>query len=241
VPVSFSFSALSHLDVVCDNARSHAPFQDPYLALHTTSETSSCTSELEEAEDAASCGVAPQCISPARGLTRWGSQEDLISNVRPRLPSRSTAADSPILWPHETPDLILPPQLQLPPPPCPNIISRSPLDTKIHRIRSRWNSHIVGVDGNNLNGGNDHSTDGKATGKISLSQHTLPRRRMDCFEEIKLPHVSDTPGHLVDDVMDFLSCVPSSTQAQGSLWKEVSIQPTINTQRLQDISNRGHH
>jgi hypothetical protein len=225
--VSFSFSGLSHLEVVCDNARSHAPFQDPYLALQSISEASSCASELEQAEDAACGSGPPQCISPARGLTRWGSQEDLISNMGPKPPSRSTAADSPISWCHESPPLLLPP------PPCPTIISSSALETRIHRIRSRWNSHI-GVNSSSLNDDGDQNADGKAIGKICLSP-TLPLRRMDCHEEIKLPHLSDSLGHTVDDAKSWLPCVPS-TRSEGSFWKSILRQPAT-TQRLEDISN----
>jgi hypothetical protein len=230
--ISFSFDALAHLQVVCDNARSHAPFHDPYLiALQSASEASSCASELEQAEDAAFGGGEPQCISPARGLTRWGSQQDLISNTGPKPPSRSTAADSPISWCYEGPTLL---PLPLPPPPCPNIISSSPLETRIHRIRSRWNSHSSGCYDKDLNDDNDHIRDGKAIGKISLSP-TLPRRLVDCPEEIKLPRFSDSLGyHAAGDSKDWLPCVPA-TRSEGSLLKTV-LHQLKTTQRLEDIS-----
>ncbi|CAB9521573.1 expressed unknown protein [Seminavis robusta] len=191
----FSFTAFDGLEIVVDNARSHAPLI-----------TSDASSQGSSSEDEEMMAHHHQPLSPARGLTRWGSQEDLISNIVPKPPSRPST-DSPIPTTcttntdNQTSDEENSSCLREPP---------SNRDTRIHRIRSRWNSHISA----------DENTKA-ATSKISP---TLPRRLKD-MEDIMMPPLPDMtmtkppsrPKEENDDDSDDLIM----SQSEGTLWKGI--------------------
>ena len=227
----FSFIALSHLEVVTDNARSHAPFQNPYIiTAPSSSDDSSCvSSELGQVEDIDD--RSPLSISPARGLTRWGSKEDLISNMGPKPPRRSSTADSPadspISWCHEPP----PARLMLPP--APALICS--LGTINDRTMSSSNIPIDSANDYDLNDANV-CMDTNAIGKISP---ILPRRPVECLENFNAPQLADTTLCRVADHTSkesSQSSAPFTRSPEKSLWKPVVRQPS-RALRLEDLAN----
>lgn len=168
---TFSYDIFVGLEIVSDNARSHAPRQ----------------------KTSAPRGRTPGI--PQRGLTRWGSKEDLVSTI-PKPPSRDCSPSPPPPPPTVNDNIPSTRHCQLQPPePWSN------RDTRIHRIRSRWNSQIC--------------RDQETMGKISLSP-IIPQR---CFEDnIKMPEMEGR-----EDEKDPLSLF---AQTEGILWKRTLQPPT---------------
>lgn len=179
---NFSYKSLVGYPIVADDARSHAPFP-----------------KRRHSSPPASSNRAMSPICPQRGLARWGSEIDILSQQIPRPPSRGGDANNDASVGGSLSPLTPP----IPPPPSWEAAA-SPghhrLETRISRIRSRWNSQICRE--------GDLS---QSMGKISSP--TMPKR---VLEDVLMPVIGDdNRGEERDDHSFFPS------RPEGACWKHL--------------------